>query len=474
MNALRFIWRLLISLKFAVLIMSGLTLSLIIATVLESVYDTPTAQYWVYRTIWFYGLLFLLGLLILCVALSRLPWKPRHTPFLTAHLGILILLYGSWLTFQFGLDGNLIIDEGRTESGVELQDTVLVLAEENAVQTITVPWTPPNATFKPIEISQYELKVSEWIAHAESQVGFVAQDPMLSVDSPAALKLKIAGGPTAPPFMRQGQEFWLWLGDPQWSDTKVGAARALFVTGIDPLSKLQMGGTSPMIAFRYDSVTPSKLKYWVKTSDGKQSQSEFKLNIDQPEKLKGQIIKTGWKFDAQVTILDWIPRAVSDVKYVPARIQYGQQAPTGAIKVEAKTGAHIWLGLGERASFESQGKKMNLGFFPRRVSLPFGVQLHEFKVDRYPGSMNPMEFKSLISVKDGPQKFWIQMNEPFKHGGYTFYQASYIDAQPRPVTTILSVNQDPGRWLKYLGSLLIVLGTISLFAVKYVKKGKTT
>ena len=43
------------------------------------------------------------------------------------------------------------------------------------------------------------------------------------------------------------------------------------------------------------------------------------------------------------------------------------------------------------------------------------------------------------------------------------------DARPRPTVSIFSVNRDPGRVWKYIGSLLIVLGSIMLFAVKYRK-----
>ena len=47
-------------------------------------------------------------------------------------------------------------------------------------------------------------------------------------------------------------------------------------------------------------------------------------------------------------------------------------------------------------------------------------------------------------------------------------RASYEDGVPRPTTSVLSVNRDPGRWIKYIGSLFIVLGSILLFAMKYM------
>ncbi len=59
------------------------------------------------------------------------------------------------------------------------------------------------------------------------------------------------------------------------------------------------------------------------------------------------------------------------------------------------------------------------------------------------------------------------MNEPMKYKGLTFYQASFQnDQMGRPVASVLSVNYDPGRFLKYFGSLVMSLGIILLFYFK--------
>jgi hypothetical protein len=198
-----------------------------------------------------------------------------------------------------------------------------------------------------------------------------------------------------------------------------------------------------------------------------------------PKELVGRVIKTGWKFEAEITILEWIPRARSEVSFVPARIQYGANAPASAIRLETGESS-IWLGLGDRATLDVRSagdgkvKRFTIGYFPRRIALPFGLKLRKFSIDRYQGTMSPSEFSSVVDVgggRDAPiEGRLISMNEPLKYGGYTFYQTSYIDAQPRPTISIFSVNQDPGRWMKYLGCLLIVLGTIWLFAMKYLKR----
>lgn len=54
----RRLYRVLISLRLAVVLLVLLTLALIVATFIESKYDTPTAQYFVYQALWFSFLLF--------------------------------------------------------------------------------------------------------------------------------------------------------------------------------------------------------------------------------------------------------------------------------------------------------------------------------------------------------------------------------------------------------------------------------
>jgi cytochrome c biogenesis protein ResB len=59
------------------------------------------------------------------------------------------------------------------------------------------------------------------------------------------------------------------------------------------------------------------------------------------------------------------------------------------------------------------------------------------------------------------------MNNPLKTHGYTFYQSSYFLDQAGEYHSVLSVNRDPGRFVKYQGSLLLVLGLIVHFLIIY-------
>jgi hypothetical protein len=140
-------------------------------------------------------------------------------------------------------------------------------------------------------------------------------------------------------------------------------------------------------------------------------------------------------------------------------------------------GSQIWLGLGDRAELKTaKGEEISVGYFPKRLMLPFAMRLKRFEMKHNPGTMDPSAYSSQVQVVEDMRQseagfellpaHVISMNEPLKHGGYTFYQASYIPDTPRPTTTILSVNYDPGRFLKYLGSLLIAIGSVMLYLVK--------
>ncbi len=102
----------------------------------------------------------------------------------------------------------------------------------------------------------------------------------------------------------------------------------------------------------------------------------------------------------------------------------------------------------------------------KTIPLKFALRLKDFRIGHYPGTLRAATYESDV-VLPGGEVVNISMNEPLKYKGFTFYQSSYEqDELGRPVASILTVNYDPGRGLKYLGSLLIVLGALILFYFK--------
>ena len=96
------------SLRLAVFILIGLGVVSAVGTFYESLYNAEYAKLVVYQSYWMVGLQVLLAINLSAVMFDRLPWKTRHAPFLLAHVGILLVLAGSVLTYFYGVDGVMV------------------------------------------------------------------------------------------------------------------------------------------------------------------------------------------------------------------------------------------------------------------------------------------------------------------------------------------------------------------------------
>ncbi len=103
--------------------------------------------------------------------------------------------------------------------------------------------------------------------------------------------------------------------------------------------------------------------------------------------------------------------------------------------------------------------KIKAEYGSKVIKLPFSLKLRDFQLERYPGSMAPSSYASEVTVIDGSQRYdyRIYMNHTLIHKGRTFYQSSYDQDEKG---TILSVNDDPGKWPTYLGYLLLAVGLL--------------
>ena len=129
------------SLKLAVILLVIFAAILSWATFYEAGAGTEEAQRLIYRSRWFDLFLFVLGLNVACAALSRFPWKSHHAAFVVTHTGILIILIGSLITRKYGVEGQLMLQEGESADHILLNDTVLaVSAPRLAVREEFDPW----------------------------------------------------------------------------------------------------------------------------------------------------------------------------------------------------------------------------------------------------------------------------------------------------------------------------------------------
>jgi hypothetical protein len=108
-----------------------------------------------------------------------------------------------------------------------------------------------------------------------------------------------------------------------------------------------------------------------------------------------------------------------------------------------------------------KGHKYLIAMRHVRTALPFSVKLVRFQQTLYPGTNKPKAYESEVVIEDhgAHWRSLIQMNEPLRYKGYTFYQASYLEGAPQ-ATTVLAVVRNVGRLFPYIASIVICIGML--------------
>ncbi len=126
--------------------------------------------------------------------------------------------------------------------------------------------------------------------------------------------------------------------------------------------------------------------------------------------------------------------------------------------------------LGAPQGFIHEGRSWKLSLRLRQYRHPFSLTLKDFRHDVYPGTEIPKNFSSLVRLKDAAagddRDVLIYMNSPLRHGGLTFYQASF---GKNDTLSVLQVVRNPAWTLPYLSCLLVSLGLLWHFGVMLLK-----
>jgi hypothetical protein len=105
--------------------------------------------------------------------------------------------------------------------------------------------------------------------------------------------------------------------------------------------------------------------------------------------------------------------------------------------------------------------------------MPFEVKLDKFTADFHPGTSRPAKFISDIRrIENGQEaKVRIEMNEPMRYQGLTFFQASYgpPDAKPgEKMFSVFEVVKNPAdKWPEY-SIYIVTFGMLVTFLTKLI------
>jgi hypothetical protein len=600
------------SIRLAVPVMLGLIVSVAAGTIFESLHNAEYAQMAVYGTGWFHALLCLLWINIFASMMSRYPWKKHHTGFVTTHVGILILLIGSFITGAYGLDGSLQILEGQSNNTLILPRLMVGYQFENSptLNSVTFGKTLSEKNKSDLDFINDEIghimQVEKFIPFAEVEKGYSGgQDTngpvgvsfglksqffdvkqwLHSVDNPtmqlgpATLKLIIDDSPQAqsvqPPestpsqrktasangqyvrimdaktkkellkvsldkfqksFTYQGVSFKvshvyqraivannkivesedpstppnyaleltaekngkslrevLYAKFPGFSlnqDGVFGLHLELLSEGIHAKisDETQLPAGHPKIV-QSDNSEKSVPPDSVNETSPVQAPSmsammaqgntiEFHVNRQTPDQVRIELWKQGQKVaekimkEGETFQTPWM-----GMKLFIGSINFGSQSTTNVRAVKPDSGKQLppsavfvkpvgydqgfWLVQGDAKSVQVRDQNISIFFGNENFTLPYSLMLEKFTKRDYPGTETPYSYESLVKLQTDQSEHLISMNEPLKEQGYTLYQASYVLNPGQPPVTVLSVNKDPGRPVKYLGSIILALGIIT-------------
>lgn len=420
-------------------------------TLVEAHYnDAAAAQKIVYNSVWMYATLAALVICLIAVMIDRWPWQRKHVGFVLAHIGIIVILFGAILTRFYGIDGSIILEPGGSSRYVAVSDTVMsvyaTLGADSDFRRIGEKHVdfflkrPSEDRPALIPLAAGDLKIVEYLPYA-----FRDEKVVESKRSTAGAAIR---------FQLQNDRVSLteWMVQP-------GPSREV--------SK-NLGPAQVILTSEKDVSTSGRNAIVLRPTPGSE-RFEYEIHTARdPAHIKrgsvgvGETIETGW-MGLVLRLLKFIPHAEELVTYKEATQSTPMTVPAVRFRF---ADSEYWLGLNSMVRLFTDQSVYVVTYENAKIALDFDLNLKEFKVGRYPGTVRAASYESLVAVP-GIGDVTISMNEPLKHRGFTFYQASFQeDEQRRPVASILSVNRDPGRWIKYLGSLLIVFGTIHLFYFK--------
>lgn len=521
-------------LKLAVILLSLFAILMTVGTFCESYYGTDFANRVIYKT-WFFMLLqFGMFISIVFAAFLRLPPKKRLYGFYTIHAGLVIIGAGSFMTYYAGIDGSIVLPPNSPSREVILSDDVIKMRFESDARVVT--YKLPYAAFGTDIDEEYEdIKLKRYLPFAEKEFEwhkarenyddhgpihssqyflknpFVTEDITLSLhpeaidfDSSATLgplNVHYLPASLAKCFqLNNSSKLILWDKEEEScftpeqknieiKNTQDGKRFLVYQKGnrfysffpdmspwpLDDKMEAVRGGALRIFSKKLFEKSPNLFLFGQATSW--YDKDEDKWNFQSFTASK----------DSKTAFLPWMGLEVTLLEHsenkVPTLmptevlpIQKNNEVIKGntrALELEVK-GKSYWVTNDTPVQLLIDGKKVVFFLEKESLTLPFEFVLTKFNMEKDPGTKRPASYESFVRLftSEGTQEHHIYMNNPLKHMGFTFYQASYSQDRDKNYISTLSVNVDSGRPFKYAGSLMLVFGSMWHYFLNYRKRKK--
>ena len=508
---------------------------MVTGTLMESYYGTDFANRAVYKSIPFMLIQFFMFLSILFATFHRLPPKRRLYGFYSIHTGLILLGCGSLVTYLSGIDASLHLPPLTPTRDIVLQEDILqvTLPSEGKRVTYNLPYSPFPKKLED-EYPPLDIKLLRYLPFSKKTFSLrgPAQTTPLAGENTNSSQYRIQNPNTSQDFWLtlhpEARDFegHLQLGPlsisylpPNFADcfpldnpsqiiiwnqsqkscttpeaksatvekTQSGKRFIIFrengtlyrfFPDISPLpfdDNFKILPSSPIKVFskRPFAEKPHLLLFGTKVAFYLKEEKKWELHALAE---KGESVDLPWMGfelfllqheEKRVPILT--PEYVLPLQLQNKLVRGGEQAVQLSVK-----GKTVWVTDRSPLRLTVNGKEIILQLGKKTAPLPFEFVLDRFKMEKDPGTNRPASFESFVRIlSDGePKKYHIYMNNPLKRDGLTFYQASYSQDEEGNYSSTLSVNLDPGRPIKYLGSIFLVFGAIGHYNLNRKKRKK--
>ena len=433
------------------------------ATIIENDYGTITAKAEIYNARWFEILMGVLAVNLLLNIYNYKMYTVKKAPIFIFHIGFVVVLFGAALTRYVGFEGSMHIREGKSSSTITSAASFVTLSAKRDGKTYKISDAvlfskkSSNSLQESLNIDSKELSM-ELIEYIPNAVETLVED---SVNGKPITKFMITSNGEGRPIALEYGEYF--DGGDFILDFHSGVAFS------KPVIALDVEGASLFMSH------PQKLSYF-RMADREKGD----LEATQKEILNQRVLYS-MESGSSFVLREFMPKASkklvssdsssinrkmrmnsSGVDALRMRVSYGEESKE--VVVYGKDGI-----LAKQFHVAFKDLDAYLSYGAKEIALPFSIQLLDFQLDRYPGSMSPASYASEVVLIDKEQgvtmPYRIFMNNILEHRGYRFFQASY-DRDERG--TVLSVNNDPGTLPSYIGYLLLAIGMFwSLFSKQH-------
>ncbi len=213
----------------------------------------------------------------------------------------------------------------------------------------------------------------------------------------------------------------------------------------------------------------------------KNGKSSGKLDLN-------KALPTGWA-DWQLVVDKKMSSAQPQMDFTPMKSGQGStsssaaELPDGVLVHLQQNGEMFerWAPAGWQITIPTLPSPTMIAFGWKIVSLPIGLELLDFEVKRNEGSDSPAGFKStlrVVTVDGDAATGACWMNNPFSFPGtwrHTWtgltYKVSQASWNPENLNqSTVQILRDPGWLLKWIGSLLVVIGVFMMFYLQPYRK----